>query len=63
MARKFVPEFETRTRRTRAGFVPGYDEPEVELWSVWCRSTDGEERRATTQDMRRAGFVQRKKRR
>lgn len=50
---RIVPEIQVRTKTPRAGFVTGYDS-EVEVWQVWMRrSTDGEERRATTQDIRR----------
>ena len=64
MKRKYVPEFEVREKRRRAGFVPFEgNEPDVELWQVWCRSASGDERRATMQDLRRAGFVEKKRRR
>jgi hypothetical protein len=60
--RKFVPEFEVREKRRRAGFVPSErDDVDTELWQVWCRSSAGEERRATFQDMRRAGLAKRKR--
>jgi len=60
--RRFIPEYEIRTHKRRAGFVP-YSEPEpdVEIWSVWCRSNSGEEKRATYQDLRRAGLKRAKK--
>jgi hypothetical protein len=54
-----VPEFEKRTKKTRAGFVSSYEET-VELWQVWCKSADGDEKRATFGDMRAAGFKRRK---
>lgn len=61
-APRIVPEFTTRKRRTSAGFIPSYEEQEVELWQVWCRSaTTGEERRATTADMRAAGYARKRR--
>jgi hypothetical protein len=62
MSKKYVPEFEVRERRKRAGFLPGYETDEPELWQLYCRrDSDGEQRRATTKDMKRAGFVPRKR--
>lgn len=67
MTRRIVPEFWKRSKRpARAGFVPNHDyeqDDDVELLQIWCRrAEDGDERRATTDDLRAAGFVKRKRR-
>lgn len=60
---RFVPEFETRERRQRAGFLPQeYSDGEPILWQVWCRGSNGEERRANERDLRKAGFVRARRR-
>lgn len=59
---RLVPEFRVTKQTRRAGFVPSYDEQEVETWQVWCKNVDGsEDRRATRDDMRAAGFKKRKR--
>lgn len=61
--RGIVPEFHVASKRTRAGFAPGFDEDDVELWQVWCQTADGEQsRRATFDDLAKAGFKPRKRR-
>lgn len=60
-SKKIVPEFSVSTRRPRAGFIPGhFSDDDVELFQIWCRSSSGDERRATFGDMSRAGFKPRK---
>lgn len=59
---RLVPEYHVSKAVRRAGFVPGADEQEVETWQVWCKRADeNEERRATRDDMRAAGFKKRKR--
>jgi hypothetical protein len=63
---RVVPEFELRTARPRAGFVPSEKmDEEVELWMLWCRgdAAEQEERRATTRDIGAAGYMKKKKKR
>jgi hypothetical protein len=59
---RLVPEFTTRTKRMRAGFMPSErEEVEVETWQVWCRNAEtGDDRRATTADLRRAARKRRR---
>lgn len=57
---RYVPEFQVAKRRTRAGFVTSFEREEPELWTIWARSHNGEDRRATTHDLRRAGFKRRR---
>jgi hypothetical protein len=59
---RIVPEFWKRSPPQRgAGFIPSNGDEDVELLQVWCkRAEDGSERRATTDDLRAAGFVKRK---
>ena len=60
--KRLVPEFKMRAEGTqRAGFIPSYDEGEVEVWQLWCRTADGDDaHRATFREVRKAGFVRRK---
>jgi hypothetical protein len=62
---RIVPEFWKRaTVQRRAGFTPNHfddTDGDVELMQIWCRQADGDEyHRATTDDLRAAGFVKRK---
>lgn len=59
---RLVPEFTKRAKRYRAGFIPSErEELETETWQVWCRNAEtGEERRATTEDLRRAARKRRR---
>lgn len=52
-----LPEYRVTRRKTRAGFVPGEDDRDVELWTIWARSDSGDERRATFADVRKARSV------
>jgi hypothetical protein len=61
-----IPEFWVPREVRRAGFIPADDdkEHEIELWQLWCRSSDGEDaRRATLEDLAHAGFVLRSEKR
>jgi len=60
--KRIVPEFKMRGEPVRrAGFIPGYEQGDVEVWQLWCRTADGEDaHRATFQEVRKAGFVRRK---
>jgi len=60
---KIVPEFYLPVETPRgAGFVPGDGVEEVSLWQLWCKSGESDDaRRATVADLRKAGFVKRKK--
>lgn len=63
---RVVPEFELRTARPRASFIPSHrDDCEVERWTLWCRgdAAEQEERRATTRDIGAAGYMKKKKKR
>jgi hypothetical protein len=61
---RFVPEFQTQERKLRAGFITQYYEDGTPvLWQVWCNGSNGENRRATDQDLRKAGFVKARPRR
>jgi hypothetical protein len=57
--RGIVPEFRVEKKRTRAGFAPAHfdEDNDVEIWQVWCQNAEGEEsRRATFEDLEKAGF-------
>jgi hypothetical protein len=59
---RLVGEYRVTKLTRKAGFVRGYDDADVETWQVWCKSVgDGEERRATYDDMKSAGFRKEKK--
>ena len=59
---RLVPEVKIKSPpKPRAGFIPGWEEAEVELWQVWMHRSDGEEsRRATVADLESAGFKRKK---
>lgn len=54
---RILPEYQRRERVRKASFIPGEraSEFEVERFTIWARSENGE-RRADTRDMRALGY-------